>query len=60
MAEKAAGSFGAWPETVGVGIYFERNSWGIAFQLVWVDETAGRIAAVEIAEPVAVATVAAA
>ena len=45
---------------MGAGIYSERNLWGIAFQLVWADEAAGRIAAVEIAVPVAVAIVAAA
>ena len=58
-AEKIAGNPEAWPETVGAGIYSERNLWGIAFQLVF-DEAAGRIAAVEIAVPVAVAIVAAA
>ena len=57
-AEKIAGNPEAWPETVGAGIYSERNLWGIAFQLVWADEAAGRIAAVEIAVPVAVAIVA--
>ena len=58
-AEKIAGNPEAWPETVGAGIYSERSLWGIAFQLVF-DEAAGRIAAVEIAVPVAVAIVAAA
>ena len=58
-AGKAAGNFEAWLETVGGEIYSERSLWGIAFQIVF-DEAAGRTAAVEIAEPVAVATVAAA
>ena len=59
-AGKIADNWEAWPETAGVGIYSERNLWGIAFQLVWGDEAAGRTAVVETAVPVAVATVVAA